>query len=134
MPTAPAHPVNCGCWHARAPATLDTRVASCATNPQLTQGQIETAWHPRTASFNGSRWSLGTVAHLWQDYPTPDGTGIRDYLHVMDLAEAHGRALEHRPAAKPVLLTLNIGTGRGLSVLEVVGFEPPLGSPFPTRL
>ena len=64
-----------------------------------------------------------------QDYPTPDGTGIRDYLHVMDLAEAHSVTLNHlfnHPA--PVQLTLNIGTGRGLSVLDVVrGFEQATG-------
>jgi UDP-glucose 4-epimerase len=68
-----------------------------------------------------------------QDYPTPDGTGIRDYLHVMDLAEAHGMALDHlfkRQASEP--LTLNIGTGRGLSVLDVVhGFEQATGLTIP---
>ena len=68
-----------------------------------------------------------------QDYPTPDGTGIRDYLHVMDLAEAHGRALEHLlQQPNPYSLTLNIGTGRGLSVLEVVqGFETATGLTIP---
>ena len=68
-----------------------------------------------------------------QDYPTPDGTGIRDYLHVMDLAEAHGRALEHLlQQPNPYSLTLNIGTGRGLSVLEVVkGFEAATGLTIP---
>jgi UDP-glucose 4-epimerase len=68
-----------------------------------------------------------------QDYPTPDGTGIRDYLHVMDLAEAHGKALEHLlQQPTPYSLTLNIGTGRGLSVLEVVqGFEAATGLTIP---
>ncbi len=70
-----------------------------------------------------------------QDYPTPDGTGIRDYLHVMDLAEAHSSTLRHlleQPA--PCHLTLNIGTGRGLSVLEVVnGFEASTGLTIPRR-
>ena len=68
-----------------------------------------------------------------QDYPTPDGTGIRDYLHVMDLAEAHSKALDHlfeRETSDP--LTLNIGTGRGLSVLDVVhGFEQATGLAIP---
>ena len=68
-----------------------------------------------------------------QDYPTPDGTGIRDYLHVMDLAEAHGMALVHlfeRKNFSP--LTLNIGTGIGLSVLDVVhGFEQATGLTIP---
>ena len=64
-----------------------------------------------------------------KDYSTPDGTCIRDYLHVMDLAEAHGMALEHLwQRTTPDPLTLNIGTGRGLSVLEMVrGFEKTTG-------
>ena len=70
-----------------------------------------------------------------QDYPTPDGTGIRDYLHVMDLAEAHSSTLRHlleQPASTH--LTLNIGTGRGLSVLEVVSsFEAATGLTIPRR-
>ena len=71
-----------------------------------------------------------------KDYPTPDGTGIRDYLHVMDLAEAHGIALDHlfqRHESDP--LTLNIGTGHGLSVLEVVhGFEQATGLTIPYEI
>ena len=71
-----------------------------------------------------------------QDYPTPDGTGIRDYLHVMDLAEAHSITLHHlldQPA--PAQLTLNLGTGRGLSVLEVVkGFEQATGLTIPYQI
>ena len=68
-----------------------------------------------------------------QDYSTPDGTCIRDYLHVMDLAEAHGMALEHLwERTTPDPLTLNIGTGRGLSVLEMVrGFEQATGLTIP---
>lgn len=67
------------------------------------------------------------------DYPTPDGTGIRDYLHVMDLADAHGVTLDHLLQQPPsTSLTLNIGTGRGLSVLEVVsGFERATGITIP---
>ena len=68
-----------------------------------------------------------------QDYPTPDGTGIRDYLHVMDLAEAHGVTLNHLLNQKsPTQLTLNIGTGTGLSVLDVIqGFETATGLTIP---
>jgi UDP-glucose 4-epimerase len=58
------------------------------------------------------------VTVLGTDYPTPDGTCIRDYVHVVDLAEAHLaalNALEQHP-----LLALNLGTGRGASVLEVL--------------
>ena len=67
------------------------------------------------------------------DYPTNDGTGIRDYIHVMDLAEAHAVTLDHL-LQQPVssCLTLNIGTGTGLSVLDVVkGFETATGLTIP---
>ena len=53
------------------------------------------------------------------DYPTPDGTGVRDYIHVVDLAEGHVAALE-RLLDQPGSLTVNLGTGRGYSVLELV--------------
>lgn len=53
------------------------------------------------------------------DYPTPDGTGVRDYIHVVDLALGHVRALEAL-VNEPGLLTCNLGTGRGYSVLEVI--------------
>src|SRR6201994_4513747 len=53
------------------------------------------------------------------DYPTPDGTAIRDYIHVQDLAEAHLRALEHLTAGRQSV-ALNLGTGRGHSVREVI--------------
>ena len=54
------------------------------------------------------------------DWPTPDGTGIRDYIHVMDLAEAHRLSLELLLEEPPQLLTLNLGSGRGYSVREMV--------------
>ena len=61
------------------------------------------------------------------DYPTPDGTGVRDYVHVMDLAEGHVAALRKVQQA-PGLLTLNLGTGVGHSVLQVVhAFERASG-------
>jgi UDP-glucose 4-epimerase len=53
------------------------------------------------------------------DYGTPDGTGVRDYIHIMDLAEGHVAALSHLLDAGGSL-TLNLGTGRGVSVLELV--------------
>lgn len=63
------------------------------------------------------------------DYPTPDGTGVRDYVHVMDLAEGHVAALRH-VERQPGLLTLNLGTGKGASVLDVVSaFEQASGRP-----
>ena len=54
------------------------------------------------------------------DWPTPDGTCIRDYIHVMDLAEGHREALHSLLNADPQLLTLNLGSGQGASVLDVV--------------
>lgn len=59
------------------------------------------------------------VAVYGEDYPTPDGTAIRDYIHVVDLAEAHLAALD-RLADDPAPLVLNLGTGTGTSVLEVI--------------
>jgi UDP-glucose 4-epimerase len=65
------------------------------------------------------------------DYPTPDGTGVRDYIHVMDLASGHLAALDFI-AGRPGVRRWNLGTGRGSSVLEVLaafgkaaGFEIP---------
>jgi UDP-glucose 4-epimerase len=61
-----------------------------------------------------------TVLNVWgNDYPTPDGTGVRDYIHVVDLALGHLRALE-RLAQVPGMFTVNLGTGRGYSVLDMV--------------
>ena len=54
------------------------------------------------------------------DWPTSDGTGVRDYIHVMDLAEAHTSAINYLFENPPILLNLNIGTGVGTSVLELV--------------
>ena len=55
-----------------------------------------------------------------KDWPTTDGTGVRDYIHVMDLADAHCSALDFLLSNKPQVLDLNIGTGIGTSVLELV--------------
>ncbi len=68
------------------------------------------------------------------DYDTVDGTGVRDYIHVMDLAEGHLRALECIESLPPVSC-INLGTGRGYSVLEVVrAFEKASGRSIPYRI
>ncbi len=68
------------------------------------------------------------------DYPTPDGTGVRDYIHVVDLALGHLAALERLRDA-PGLLTCNLGTGQGYSVLEMVrAFETASGRSVPYRI
>ena len=66
--------------------------------------------------------AVGRRPHLQvygNDYPTPDGTGVRDYIHVDDLAAGHVAAL-HRLLNHPGSFTVNLGTGRGYSVLDVV--------------
>ncbi|MDR1367556.1 MAG: UDP-glucose 4-epimerase GalE [Candidatus Accumulibacter sp.] len=75
--------------------------------------------------------------NIWgKDYPTPDGTGVRDYIHIVDLARGHIKALEYlERITPPICLTLNLGTGRGHSVLEVVkAFGNACGRPIPYRI
>lgn len=68
-----------------------------------------------------------------EDYDTPDGTGVRDYIHVMDLAEGHVAALRYL-LDKRQSITVNLGTGQGYSVLDVVkAFERASGKPVPYR-
>jgi UDP-glucose 4-epimerase len=68
------------------------------------------------------------------DWPTLDGTGVRDYIHVMDLARAHADALDYL-AREDRNLTVNLGTGRGVSVLELVrGFEKASGRSIPYQI
>jgi UDP-glucose 4-epimerase len=68
------------------------------------------------------------------DYPTPDGTGVRDYIHVVDLALGHLAALE-KLESNPGLVVYNLGTGQGYSVLEVVeAFEETSGREIPYRV
>jgi UDP-glucose 4-epimerase len=69
------------------------------------------------------------------DWPTADGSGVRDYIHVMDLAEGHRAALDTLLAEPPQLLTLNLGSGQGHSVLELVrAFEAASGRPVPYQV
>jgi UDP-glucose 4-epimerase len=70
------------------------------------------------------------------DYPTPDGTGVRDYIHVLDLAEGHVAALDALDRAPGgTVMTINLGTGRGYSVLELVeAFERVNGVTIPKRI
>lgn len=77
-----------------------------------------------------SQVAIGKLTELsvfGDDYPTPDGTGVRDYIHVVDLAAGHLKALE-KLQSKPGAVTYNLGTGRGYSVLEAVAaFEKASG-------
>jgi len=77
---------------------------------------------------------LGALSVFGGDYPTPDGTGVRDYIHVVDLAIGHLKALE-KLRQKPGVVTYNLGTGRGNSVLEVVAaFERASGRKIPYKI
>lgn len=83
-----------------------------------------------------SQVAIGSRTHLvvhGTDYATADGTGVRDYVHVMDVAEGHVAALRH-VAREPGILMVNLGTGRGSSVLEVISaFERASGRPIPVH-
>jgi UDP-glucose 4-epimerase len=84
--------------------------------------QVAVGREPRLRVFGG-------------DWRTGDGTAVRDYIHVMDLAEGHAAALDLLLHEPPQLLTLNLGSGRGHSVLEVVrAFEAASGRPVPYEL
>ncbi|MDP1908758.1 MAG: UDP-glucose 4-epimerase GalE, partial [Hyphomicrobium sp.] len=84
-----------------------------------------------------SRVAAGALKELsvfGSDYPTPDGTGVRDYIHVCDLAAGHLAALRFLER-RPGVLAVNLGTGRGYSVLEMVrAFETASHRPVPHRL
>ncbi|HEV8598657.1 MAG TPA: UDP-glucose 4-epimerase GalE [Gemmatimonadales bacterium] len=87
--------------------------------PYITQ--VALGKRPRLAVYGG-------------DYPTRDGTGVRDYIHVTDLAIGHLRALEELREG-PRLVTYNLGTGRGYSVLEMLrAFERVVGKPIPYQI
>ena len=69
------------------------------------------------------------------DYPTPDGTCIRDYIHVEDLADAHIRALDQLGSGEGRSLAVNLGTGVGSSVLDVIrATEAVAGRPVPHEI
>jgi UDP-glucose 4-epimerase len=74
------------------------------------------------------------LAVFGADYPTPDGTGVRDFIHVMDLAQGHVAALRHLEQSSSGLV-VNLGTGKGTSVLEIIrAFEKASGRKIPYRM
>lgn len=89
--------------------------------PFLTQ--TVAGWHEQLVVFG-------------DDYPTPDGTNIRDYIHVVDLARAHVKALEYIEKQEPSFYdVVNIGTGTGSSVMEVIKtFEKVTGQKVPYKI
>ena len=81
--------------------------------------------------------AVGQLPHLnifGDDYDTQDGTGVRDYIHVLDLANGHVKALE-KLSENPGLVTYNLGTGRGYSVLDLVkAFSKASGREIPYKM
>lgn len=78
---------------------------------------------------------LPCLSVFGNDYDTPDGTGVRDYIHVIDLARGHLKALDHLEAQKERVDVFNLGTGHGYSVLEMVAaFEKASGKHVPYRI
>ena len=123
-------------------ADPEWRIACCATSTP--SARIPAGASARTRGGSPTTSSPSSPRSPWagasaspssaSDYPTPDGTGVRDYIHVVDLALGHLKALE-RLAAAPGLVTCNLGTGQGYSVLEMVrSFERVTGRKIPYEI
>jgi len=92
---------------------------------------------PNNLSPLVARVAVGRMSKLMvygNDWPTPDGTGVRDYIHVVDLAKGHVKAIEYLLSGKPSL-TVNLGTGQGYSVLQMIeAYQAASGKPIPYEL
>ena len=110
--TAAAHPINyC--------ALRYFNVAGA--DPQARSGQSTAgATHLIKVAVEAALGRRESVSVFGTDYDTPDGTGVRDYIHVSDLADAHVLALKELIAKPQTSMTMNCGYGRGFSVLEVL--------------
>src|SRR3546814_12650569 len=110
--TAAAHPINYA-------ALRYFNVAGA--DPEGRSGQSTAgATHLIKVAVEAATGKRGHVAVFGTDFATPDGTGVRDYIHVSDLAAAHVDALAALIAEPARNLTMNAGYGRGYSVLEVL--------------
>ena len=105
-------------------------------DPQRRSGQIgKGSTHLIKVAVEAAVGKRGHVDVYGTDYPTPDGSCIRDYIHVSDLADAHVKALEHLIEKPDDNLTVNCGYGRGLSVLEVLDtLDAVRGEPVPREI
>lgn len=105
-------------------------------DPQLRSGQVgKGSTHLLKVACEAAVGKRSHVDVFGTDYPTPDGTCIRDYIHVSDLAGAHVAALEALIAAPGENLTLNCGYGRGFSVLQMLdALDRVNGTPVPRRV
>ena len=78
---------------------------------------------------------LEILSVFGNDYDTPDGTGVRDYIHVVDLAKAHVKGIERLDMDKRGMHIYNLGTGKGYSVLEMIkAFESANGVKVPYKI
>ena len=109
---AVAHPINCGVLRYFNVAGADPE----ARSGQSTAG----ATHLIKVAIEAALGKRESVSVFGTDYATPDGTGVRDYIHVSDLAAAHVLTLEALIAEPARSLTMNCGYGRGFSVTEVL--------------
>jgi len=132
---APTEPINPYGWSKlMTERMLKDSAAACPMNhaalryfnvagadPQGRAGQsTQGATHLIKVAVEAATGKRAHVEVYGNDFDTPDGTGVRDYIHVTDLAAAHIHALERLIAAPEESLTLNCGYGRGFSVLEVL--------------
>lgn len=92
---------------------------------------------PNNLSPLVTRVAVGRMPKLMvygNDWPTSDGTGVRDYIHVVDLAKGHVKAIDYLLSGKPSL-TVNLGTGQGYSVLQMIeAYQKASGKPIPYEL
>lgn len=144
----PAHPYGRSKWHAE--QVLADVAASDARwhllglryfNPVGSHPSVLIGEAPAQLASNlmpaVAQVAAGLQPHVTifgQDYPTADGTGVRDFIHVMDLAQGHLAALEYLER-HPGWDVFNLGTGRGVSVLELIAaFERACGHSLPYRI
>ena len=102
--------------------------------PHAAPGDVH-SWHLYVTQLSDDA-RLPELAVFGNDYPTVDGTGVRDYIHVVDLAEGHLAALAalNAPHTRPGTHVWNLGTGQGYSVLQMVqAFEAASSRPVPYR-
>ena len=125
--TAAAHPINYA-------ALRYFNVAGA--DPQRRSGQIgKGSTHLIKVAVEAAVGKRDHVDVFGTDYPTPDGSCIRDYIHVSDLADAHVKALERLIEQPDENLTLNCGYGHGLSVLDVLDtLDAVRGTPVPRQI
>jgi UDP-glucose-4-epimerase GalE len=122
---------DCGqAWGLRSACLRYFNASGCSPDAQIGEDHDpETHLIPRV--LMAVTGEIDQVEVFGTDYETPDGTGIRDYIHVEDLADAHARALDHLAGGGPSL-RCNLGTGVGVSVKEIItAVEEITGKPVP---